>query len=275
MINGSPALIPIIKTAGVLKQADWASVPIAGKSGALTDTLGVCDNVAAFKSNGHEAQIKKFLDFAYQDKYQLQFDREYDLLPATVSAANALATDPIFGPFIKALPHCGAVPQHHLLGAGQDPDPAHDRDGRHRQSRSRARHSAVDRGEAGQLMELCSAASQIALQAESAGGASRRRSRPVLWVGPAVALIAVVVLWPVVVLVHSSLQNIAADGFVVGGAGTRNYSDLWHEPALLGVVFRTVLWVVVVVARHPAVLTWRWRSCSTSASPFGAPPARR
>ena len=72
--------------------------------------------------------------------------------------------------------------------------------------------------------------------------------RPVLWVGPAVALIAVVVLWPVVVLIRSSFQNIAADGFVVGGAGWRNYSNLWHEPALAGVVFRTVLWVVAVVA---------------------------
>jgi multiple sugar transport system substrate-binding protein len=110
MINGSPALIPIIKSAGVLKQSDWASVPIAGKSGALSDTLGVCDNVAAFKSNGHQAQIKKFLDFVYQDKYQLQFDREYDLLPATVSAANALAKDPIFGSFIKALPHSVQYP---------------------------------------------------------------------------------------------------------------------------------------------------------------------
>jgi multiple sugar transport system permease protein len=71
--------------------------------------------------------------------------------------------------------------------------------------------------------------------------------RPVLWVGPAVALIAVVVLWPVVVLIHSSFQNIAVDGFVVGGAGWRNYSNLWHEPALRGVVQRTVLWVVAVV----------------------------
>ena len=75
-----------------------------------------------------------------------------------------------------------------------------------------------------------------------------RALRPVLWVGPAVALIAVVVLWPVVVLIRSSFQNIAADGFVVGGAGWRNYSNLWHEPALAGVVFRTVLWVVAVVA---------------------------
>jgi multiple sugar transport system substrate-binding protein len=110
MINGSPALIPIIKSAGVLKDSDWASVPIAGKSGALSDTLGVCDNVAAFKPNGHEAQIKKFLDFVYQDKYQLQFDREYDLLPATTSAAKALAKDPIFGSFIKALPQSVQYP---------------------------------------------------------------------------------------------------------------------------------------------------------------------
>jgi multiple sugar transport system permease protein len=72
--------------------------------------------------------------------------------------------------------------------------------------------------------------------------------RPLLWVGPAVALIAVVVLWPVVVLIQSSFQNIAADGFVVGGAGWKNYSNLWHEPALHGVVLRTVIWVVAVVA---------------------------
>jgi multiple sugar transport system substrate-binding protein len=110
MINGSPALIPIIQQAGLLKSSDWASVPIAGKSGPLTDTLGVCDNVAAFKANGHEAQIKKFLDFVYQDTYQLQFDREYDLLPATVSGANALASDPTFGSFIKALPHSVQYP---------------------------------------------------------------------------------------------------------------------------------------------------------------------
>jgi multiple sugar transport system substrate-binding protein len=110
MINASPALVPIIKTAGTLTDSDWTSVPIAGKNGALAKTLGVCDNVAAFKSNGHEAQIKKFLDFAYQDKYQIQFDKEYDLLPATTTAANALASDPIFGPFLKALPNSVQYP---------------------------------------------------------------------------------------------------------------------------------------------------------------------
>jgi multiple sugar transport system substrate-binding protein len=110
MINGSPALIPIIQTAGVLQASDWTSVPIAGKSGPLTTTLGVCDNVAAFKPNGHEAQIKEFLDFAYQDKYQLAFDKEYDLLPATTTASKALSSDSVFAPFLTALPNSVQYP---------------------------------------------------------------------------------------------------------------------------------------------------------------------
>jgi multiple sugar transport system substrate-binding protein len=110
MINGSPALIPTIQSAGVLKAADWTSVPIAGKTGPLSTTLGVCDNVAAFKPNGHEAQIKEFLDFAYQDKYQLAFDKEYDLLPATTSATKALASDSVFAPFLTALPNSVQYP---------------------------------------------------------------------------------------------------------------------------------------------------------------------
>jgi multiple sugar transport system substrate-binding protein len=110
MINGSPALIPIIQAGGVLQAADWTSVPIAGKNGPLTTTLGVCDNVAAFKPNGHQAQIKAFLDFAYQDKYQLAFDKEYDLLPATTTASKALSSDPVFAPFLTALPNSVQYP---------------------------------------------------------------------------------------------------------------------------------------------------------------------
>jgi multiple sugar transport system substrate-binding protein len=134
MINGSPALIPIIQQAGVLQDIDWTSVPIPGKDGPLDSTLGVCDNTAAFKPNGHQAQIKKFLDFAYQDKYQIQFDKEYDLLPATTSAANSLASDPIFGPFLKALPKAVQYPSdtvwaqvksqiQHTLGTAVTGDP--------------------------------------------------------------------------------------------------------------------------------------------------------
>jgi multiple sugar transport system permease protein len=60
-----------------------------------------------------------------------------------------------------------------------------------------------------------------------------RRLVPLLWLGPAIALIGVVVLWPVVVMVQSSFQQIGGEGFVAG------YNS---------VVLRTVVWVVVVVA---------------------------
>jgi multiple sugar transport system substrate-binding protein len=111
MINGSPALIPILQSGGKLTASDWASVPIAGKNGRLDKTLGVCDNVSAFKtSSNKQAAITKFLDFAYQDKYQIQFDKEYDLLPATNSAIQALSSDPTFGPFLKALPNSVQYP---------------------------------------------------------------------------------------------------------------------------------------------------------------------
>ena len=106
MINGSPALIPIIQSGGVLTSSDWASVPIAGKTGPLDKTLGVCDNVSVFKTDpSKKAAITKFLDFFYQDQYQIQFDKEYDLLPATNSAIQSLLSDPDFGPFLKALPN--------------------------------------------------------------------------------------------------------------------------------------------------------------------------
>lgn len=137
MLNGSPALIPIIQDGKVLTSSDWASVPIPGKNGPLQTTLGVCDFTAAFKAGGtsKQAAIKKFLDFAYQDKYQIAFDKEYDLLPATTSAANALASDPTFGSFLKALPKAVQYPNspvwanvktqvQHIIGTAVTGDPA-------------------------------------------------------------------------------------------------------------------------------------------------------
>jgi multiple sugar transport system permease protein len=76
----------------------------------------------------------------------------------------------------------------------------------------------------------------------------RRRLEPLLWIGPAVALIAVVVLWPVVVMFKTSIQHISPDGFILGTRGTGNFKDLFNEPDLSGVLTRTVIWVVAVVA---------------------------
>src|ERR1039457_4214134 len=57
-----------------------------------------------------------------------------------------------------------------------------------------------------------------------------RRLVPLLWLGPAVVLIGVVVLWPVVVMVQSSFQRIGGEGFVVGYNGTDNFRHLFDEP---------------------------------------------
>ena len=76
----------------------------------------------------------------------------------------------------------------------------------------------------------------------------RRAAYPLLWIGPAIALIAVVVLWPVVVMIQSSLQQIGGEGFVVGYNGLTNYRTLFHEPDLSGILVRTVVWTVGVVA---------------------------
>lgn len=136
MINGSPALIPIIQSGGKLGKSDWESVPIPGKTGPLSTTLGVSDMVTAFKNDGKkQADIKKFLDFAYNDTNQLKFDKEYDLLPATTSASTKMKTDPVFKPFFKALPNSVQYPTNnsawpkvltdvqHTLGTAMNGDP--------------------------------------------------------------------------------------------------------------------------------------------------------
>jgi multiple sugar transport system substrate-binding protein len=105
MMLGSPAVIPIIQAAGTLKPGDYATADVPGRTGPLRSTLGVHDDIVAFSTGGHQAAIRKFLDFTYADSYQLQFDREYDLLPATQSAATAMARNAMFAAFLKNIPN--------------------------------------------------------------------------------------------------------------------------------------------------------------------------
>lgn len=74
-----------------------------------------------------------------------------------------------------------------------------------------------------------------------------RALTPLAWVGPAIALIAVVVLWPVVVMIQSSFQRISRFGVVSGPAGLDNYAKLFAEPGFAGVLARSLLWVAAVV----------------------------
>jgi len=70
---------------------------------------------------------------------------------------------------------------------------------------------------------------------------------PLLWIGPAIALVGVVVLWPVFVMFRTSFQRFSPNGFYLGSTGWRNFKDLFEEPGLSGILARTVIWVVVVV----------------------------
>ncbi|MFG2991763.1 carbohydrate ABC transporter permease [Streptomyces sp. NPDC048257] len=73
------------------------------------------------------------------------------------------------------------------------------------------------------------------------------RLGPLPWIGPAVLLIVLVVLWPVYEMVRTSFLRISSSGFVRGPAGFDKYKQLFEEPSLPSVVLSTVLWTLVVV----------------------------
>ena len=75
-----------------------------------------------------------------------------------------------------------------------------------------------------------------------------RRLQPLLWLGPAIALIAVVVIWPIVAMIATSFQNITPLGINIGPAGWSNFTQVLQNLNLPGILVRTVVWVAAVVA---------------------------
>jgi len=71
---------------------------------------------------------------------------------------------------------------------------------------------------------------------------------PLPWIGPAVLLIFAVVLWPAFEMIRTSSQEISISGITVGFAGFDNYRTLFANPELPSILFRTILWVLVVVS---------------------------
>jgi multiple sugar transport system permease protein len=90
------------------------------------------------------------------------------------------------------------------------------------------------------------------------GGAPRRGrghqrghagiGQALLWLGPALALIIGVVLFPAIKLIQASTDRFSITGLRLGSAGTRNYQEVLSHEALPGVLRNTVIWVVAVVA---------------------------
>lgn len=71
--------------------------------------------------------------------------------------------------------------------------------------------------------------------------------RALLWLGPSLALIAAVVVYPAVELVRASLGRYSITGLYQGAVGLRNYARLFEQDALPVVAGNTVTWVVLVV----------------------------
>ncbi|AXE76364.1 carbohydrate ABC transporter permease [Streptomyces atratus] len=74
------------------------------------------------------------------------------------------------------------------------------------------------------------------------------RLGPLPWIGPAVLLIVLVVVWPVYEMVRTSFLRISSSGFVRGSAGIDKYRRLFDEPSLPSVLLATAVWTLVVVA---------------------------
>jgi multiple sugar transport system permease protein len=75
-----------------------------------------------------------------------------------------------------------------------------------------------------------------------------KRLRPLAWIGPAIVLICLVVLYPIVVMIQTSFRNITPLGIDIGSAGWSNFSQVLSNPNLPGILVRTVVWVVATVA---------------------------
>jgi ABC-type sugar transport system permease subunit len=80
----------------------------------------------------------------------------------------------------------------------------------------------------------------------------RRGDAPVgvalLWLGPALLLIAAVVIYPAVALVRAALNRYSITGLRRGPAGLANFRHVLSHPALPTVLMNTVVWVLAVVA---------------------------
>ncbi len=67
------------------------------------------------------------------------------------------------------------------------------------------------------------------------------------WIGPALFLIVLVVIWPVVILVRTSFTDISLAGSLLDFNGIANYRDLFANVDLYPVLRRTLFWVFGIV----------------------------
>ncbi len=67
------------------------------------------------------------------------------------------------------------------------------------------------------------------------------------WIGPAMLVIFLMVLYPAYEMIRTSFMNIDETGTSHGFTGFSNYRTLFHNPNLTAVLERTVVWTISIV----------------------------
>lgn len=101
MVNAPLSLIRQIKDSS--DSVPYGAVPLPSRDGKETPTMGTADWVVAFRNDDHRTAIGQFLDFLYTDKYVTEQAAQYELLPVTTSAADAMRADKAHKPLWNGL----------------------------------------------------------------------------------------------------------------------------------------------------------------------------
>jgi multiple sugar transport system substrate-binding protein len=103
MVNGAVFYPGILAEQG--STVDFGVAPFPANDGKESITLGVQDYFFAFKKEGNQEAVQKFLGFLYQpDNYAGFLKAAGTFLPATKSAGEAMSSDEALAPFIEVLP---------------------------------------------------------------------------------------------------------------------------------------------------------------------------
>jgi multiple sugar transport system substrate-binding protein len=91
------------------KDLKWAVAPMPRNQGKQQHTLLVTDSIMVSKASPHKDAVVKFLQFFYQDRRRLAFNKDFGMLPVRTGVAkDAYFQRPTVKPFIDQLP--GAKP---------------------------------------------------------------------------------------------------------------------------------------------------------------------
>jgi multiple sugar transport system substrate-binding protein len=104
MINGS-IFFPGELATTYQSDVNFGLAPIPHNDGKESITLGVQDYFFAFKKEGNQEAVRKFLDFLFvPENYAGFLEAAGGFLPATISAGETMGSDPALAPFIEVLP---------------------------------------------------------------------------------------------------------------------------------------------------------------------------